>query len=197
GPGGSRACRGGTRRAGRRGRPRRPARGCARRAGRCGWSAPRPEHYGRAAPRPVRARRARCDPQRYRADSGRTEQEGGLVRFDTERIRNVALVGHAGAGKTTLAEALLHRAGVVNRPGRVEDGTTVTDHDPEEQRRGISLPLAVAPFEWRDHKVNLIDTPGYADFLGDVLAALRVVDLAVFVVSAVDGVEVQTEVVWR
>lgn len=119
------------------------------------------------------------------------------MRFDTERIRNVALVGHAGAGKTTLAEALLHRAGVVNRPGRVEDGTTVTDHDPEEQRRGISLSLAVAPFEWRDHKVNLIDTPGYADFLGDVLAALRVVDLAVFVVSAVDGVEVQTEVVWR
>src|SRR5690606_13493734 len=115
----------------------------------------------------------------------------------TERIRNVALVGHAGAGKTTLAEALLHRAGVVNRPGRVEDGTTVTDHDPEEQRRGISLSLAVAPFEWRDHKVNLIDTPGYADFLGDVMAALRVVDLAVFVVSAVDGVEVQTEMIWR
>jgi elongation factor G len=117
--------------------------------------------------------------------------------FSSEKLRNVALVGHGGAGKTTLAEALLHRSGTVNRLGRVEDGTTVSDHDPEEQRRGISLALSVVPFEWKGHKVNLIDTPGYADFLGDVRAALRVVDLAVFVVSAVDGVEVQTEVVWR
>lgn len=117
--------------------------------------------------------------------------------FSSEKIRNVALVGHGGVGKTTLAEALLHRAGTINRLGRVEDGTTVSDHDPEEQRRGISLSLAVTPFEWKGHKVNLIDTPGYADFLGDVRAALRVVDLAVFVVSAVDGVEVQTEVVWK
>ena len=109
----------------------------------------------------------------------------------------MALVGHGGAGKTTLAEALLHRAGAINRLGRVEDGTTVSDHDPEEQRSGISLSLAVAPFEWKGHKVNLIDTPGYADFVGDVRAALRVVDLAVFVVSAVDGVEVQTEAIWR
>ncbi len=117
--------------------------------------------------------------------------------FSSEKIRNVALVGHGGVGKTTLAEALLHRAGTINRLGRVEDGTPVSDHDPEEQRRGISLSLAITPFEWKGHKVNLIDTPGYADFLGDVRAALRVVDLAVFVVSAVDGVEVQTEVVWR
>lgn len=117
--------------------------------------------------------------------------------FASEKVRNVALVGHGGAGKTTLTEALLHRAGAINRLGRVEDGTTVSDHDPEEQRRGISLSLAVTPFEWKGHKVNLVDTPGYADFLGDVRAALRVVDLAVFVVSAVDGVEVQTEAVWR
>jgi elongation factor G len=115
----------------------------------------------------------------------------------SEKIRNVALVGHGGAGKTTLAEALLHRSGAVNRLGRVEDGTTVSDHDPEEQRRGLSLSLAIAPFEWKGHKVNLVDTPGYADFMGDVAAALRVVDLAVFVVSAVDGVEVQTEAIWR
>lgn len=120
-----------------------------------------------------------------------------MQAFSSEKIRNVALVGHGGAGKTTLTEALLHRAGAINRLGRVEDGSTVSDHDPEEQRRGISLSLAMAPFEWKGHKVNLIDTPGYADFLGDVRAALRVVDLAVFVVSAVDGVEVQTEVVWR
>lgn len=109
----------------------------------------------------------------------------------------MALVGHGGAGKTTLAEALLHRAGAVSRLGRVEDGTTASDHDPEEQRRGISLSLSIVPFEWNGHKVNLIDTPGYADFLGDVRAALRVVDLAVFVVSAVEGVEVQTEAIWR
>ena len=120
-----------------------------------------------------------------------------MQSFPSDKVRNVALVGHGGAGKTTLVEALLHRTGTINRLGRVEDGSTVSDHDPEEQRRGISLSLAVAPFEWKGHKVNLIDTPGYADFLGDVRAALRVVDLAVFVVSAVDGVEVQTEAVWR
>jgi elongation factor G len=119
-----------------------------------------------------------------------------VKRYATGQIRNVALVGHGGAGKTSLAEALLHRAGAINRMGRVEDGTTVCDYDPEEQRRGISLSLSVAPFEWRGHKVNLIDAPGYADFMGDVAAALRVADLAVFVVSAVDGVEVQTEAAW-
>ncbi|MEX2292173.1 MAG: elongation factor G [Acidimicrobiales bacterium] len=117
--------------------------------------------------------------------------------FSSEKIRNVALVGHGGAGKTTLAEALLHRAGAISRLGRVEDGTTVCDHDPEEQSRGLSLALSIAPFEWKGHKVNLVDTPGYADFVGDVASALAVVDLAVFVVSAVDGVEVQTEAIWR
>ena len=120
-----------------------------------------------------------------------------MKRYSTAQIRNVALVGHGGAGKTSLAEALLHRAGAINRMGRVEDGSTTCDFDPEERQRGLSLSLAVAPFEWRDHKINLVDTPGYADFIGDVAAALRVVDLAVFVVSAVEGVEVQTEVGWR
>ena len=116
--------------------------------------------------------------------------------FPPERIRNVALVGHGGSGKTTLAEALLHRAGVLNRPGRVEDGNTVTDHDPEEIKRGISLSLDLAPFEWNGFKINLIDCPGFADFVGDTQAALSVADLAVFVVSAVEGVEVQTQVIW-
>jgi elongation factor G len=120
-----------------------------------------------------------------------------LKVFPPERIRNVALVGHTGAGKTTLAEALLFRAGSISRIGTVEAGTTVTDYDPEEHDRGISLTMALAPFVWRDHKINLIDTPGYADFVGDVHAALRVTDLAVFVVSAVDGVEVQTAYAWR
>jgi elongation factor G len=120
-----------------------------------------------------------------------------VKRYATAQIRNVALVGHGGSGKTSLAEALLHRAGATTRVGRVEDGTTVCDFDPEEHKRGLSLSLAVAPIEWRDHKINIIDCPGYADFTGDVAAALRVADLAVFVVSAVDGVEVQTEEVWR
>ncbi len=117
--------------------------------------------------------------------------------FPPDKIRNVALVGHSGSGKTTLAEALLYRAGSIGRIGTVEAGTTVTDYDPEEHARGISVTMALAPFEWRDHKINLIDTPGYADFAGDLHAALRVVDLAVFVVSAVDGVEVQTVYAWR
>jgi elongation factor G len=119
----------------------------------------------------------------------------------TDKIRNVAIVGHSGCGKTTLAEALLLRAGVLARAGRVEDGTTVCDTEPEEAKRSMSLSLALAPFEWKasdgeTYKVNLIDTPGYADFAGDVDAALAVADLAVLVVSAVDGVEVGTELAW-
>jgi elongation factor G len=117
--------------------------------------------------------------------------------FPPEKIRNVALVGHSGSGKTTLAEALLFRAGSIGRIGTVEAGNTVTDADPEEHDRQMSVTMGMAPFVWRDHKINLIDTPGYADFAGDVHAALRVTDLAVFVVSAVDGVEVQTEYAWR
>lgn len=116
--------------------------------------------------------------------------------FPPDRIRNVALVGHSGVGKTTLAEALLYRADTIQRLGSVEDGTTMTDFDPEEHTRGMSLSLALAPFVWKGFKINLIDTPGYADFVGDVHAAMRVADLAVFVVSAVEGVEVQTEYAW-
>ena len=117
--------------------------------------------------------------------------------FPTANIRNVALVGHGGAGKTSLAEALLLDAGAIPRLGKVEDGTTVCDFDPEEQRRRISVSLALAPFEVDGTKVNLLDAPGYADFVGDVAAAFQAADIALFVVSAVEGVEVQTEIAWK
>ena len=113
-----------------------------------------------------------------------------------EKIRNVALVGQGGAGKTSLAEALLFAAGKTTRPGRVEDGNTVLDFEPEEIDRQISLGLGVASLEHHGFKINLIDSPGYADFVGDARSALRAADLALFVVSAVDGVEVQTELLW-
>ena len=113
-----------------------------------------------------------------------------------EKIRNVVLVGHGGSGKTSLAEALLFTAGATTRVGRVEDGNTVTDFEPEEIERQISLGVALASFNWKDHKVNIIDAPGYAGFLGDARSALRAADLAIFVVSGVDGVEVQTEILW-
>ncbi len=114
-----------------------------------------------------------------------------------EKVRNVALVGHGGSGKTSLAEALLFVGGATNRLGSVEQGTTVLDHEPEEIERGISLGLAVATFYYNDHRINLIDTPGSTDFSGDARAGLRAADLALFVVSGVDGVEVQTEQLWN
>jgi elongation factor G len=117
--------------------------------------------------------------------------------YQAKDIRNVALVGHGGAGKTTLTEALLFAAGHLTRMGRVEDGNTVSDHEPEEIKKQISVSLALAPVEWEGVKINLLDTPGYADFIGDVKAALRAADACLFVVSAVDGVEVQHEVIWE
>src|SRR3954452_12676777 len=115
-----------------------------------------------------------------------SENEAPPVKsFPPAKIRNVALVGHGGAGKTSLTEAMLFCAGAINRPGRVEDGSTTSDYEPEEVKRGISLSMSLAPFEHHGFKLNVIDTPGYADFIGDVDAALRVVALAVIVVSAV------------
>jgi elongation factor G len=116
--------------------------------------------------------------------------------YDAPNIRNVALVGHGGCGKTSLASALLFDAGAVNRLGRVDEGTTVTDFDPDEIERKISLLAAPAFAEWKKSKVNLIDAPGYANFLSEARTALRVVDAALVVVDAVAGVEVQTEKVW-
>jgi len=116
--------------------------------------------------------------------------------YDAPNIRNVAIVGHGGSGKTSLASALLFDAGAVNRLGRVEDGTTVTDFDPDEVERKISLQSALAFAEWKKAKINLIDTPGYANFLSEARAGLRVADAALVVVDAVAGVEVQTEKTW-
>ena len=115
----------------------------------------------------------------------------------SDQIRNVVLVGHSGSGKTALAEALLFAAGATTRAGTVEDGNTVTDFEPEEISRGSSVSLAMAPFMWNGHKINIIDTPGLSDFTGEMRAALRAADLALFLVSGVDGVEVQTEAAWR
>ena len=125
-----------------------------------------------------------------------------MKSYPTENIRNVALLGHSGSGKTTLAEALLARAGATTRPGRVDDGSSTLDSEPEEIARHISISLALAPFEWQcgdgvTYKVNVIDCPGYPDFVGEVHAALDVADLVVLVVSAVEGIEVQTELLWR
>jgi elongation factor G len=117
--------------------------------------------------------------------------------FDTSSIRNIAVVGHGGSGKTTLVSAFLYAAGAANRLGRVEDGTTVTDFDPDEIERRISLQAAVAFAEWRKVKINFIDAPGYANFFAEAKAALRVADAALFVVDAVSGVEVQTTKAWR
>lgn len=117
--------------------------------------------------------------------------------FTSKNIRNVGLFSHAGSGKTTLSEALLFNAGLLSRRGKVEEGNTVSDWQPEEIKRGISIDLSILPWEWKGCKVNLIDTPGYADFVGNVLGAIRAVDSAVVLLCATSGVEVGTEKVWE
>src|SRR5438309_7303104 len=120
-----------------------------------------------------------------------------MARRTPDQIRNVALVGHRGSGKTSLQEALLFQAGVINRLGSVLDGTTVSDSDADEKSRQMSISAALSSFEWQDRKVNLIDTPGDSSFVADALGALRVSESAVFVVNAVMGVEVHTTRLWQ
>ncbi|HLJ08077.1 MAG TPA: elongation factor G, partial [Acidimicrobiia bacterium] len=119
-----------------------------------------------------------------------------MKAYSPEAIRNVGLFGHQGTGKTSLAEALVFLSGATTRIGRIEDGNTVCDYEPEEIKKALSVSLALAPIEWDNTKINLIDVPGYADFVGEAQAALRVVDLAVFVLSAVEGVQVQHQILW-
>jgi elongation factor G len=123
--------------------------------------------------------------------------EGAIMKeYPTDRIRNVAVASHQGSGKTSLVEAMLYTAGQTTRMGKVEEGNTVSDWDPEEVRHHISINATIVPIEWQGHKLNLIDTPGYADFVGEVHGSLRVADAVLFVVSAVDGLQVGTEIIW-
>lgn len=117
--------------------------------------------------------------------------------YPAERIRNVILISHGGAGKTSLCEAMLFNSGVINRLGKVDEGNTTSDYEPEEVKRKISIGISLLPLEWDETKINLIDSPGYADFMGEVKAGLRVADGAVVVVCAAAGVEVGTELVWK
>src|SRR5215211_5561653 len=119
------------------------------------------------------------------------------MAHEPEKIRNVAVVGHRGTGKSSLVEAMLFQAGAVNRLGTIDAGTTVSDWDDDEHRRKMSLSGSIAHCEWQDRKINLIDTPGDAGFIGDAIAALRVAEGALFVVSGVMGVEVQTGRLWK
>lgn len=120
-----------------------------------------------------------------------------MKEYGIQQLRNVGLISHGGAGKTTLTEAMLFNSGATERLGRVDDGTSVIDYDPDEIKRRITLNTTLAPCQWQGNKINVVDTPGYADFVGEVKGSLRVVDGVVVVVCAVSGVEVQTEKVWH
>jgi elongation factor G len=117
--------------------------------------------------------------------------------YETSKIRNIALLGHGGCGKTSLAETMLYLSGAINRKGKVEQGNTVSDFDPEEIKRKVSIRTSLIPVEWKEHKLNLLDTPGYFDFVGGVKEALSVADAAVIVMRATAGVEVGTEKAWE
>ena len=120
-----------------------------------------------------------------------------MAEFSTDKIRNVTIIGHGSSGKTSLVEALLFNAGGTNRVGRVEDGSTMSDWDAEEQRRGISINLSVVPVDFQGTKLNLLDTPGYLDFVGEVISGLAVSEAGLVLVDSVAGVEVGTELAWE
>jgi elongation factor G len=123
--------------------------------------------------------------------------ENQMKSYQTGQIRNIAIVGHSGEGKTTLTEAMLYNAKVIDRMGKVENGSTVSDYDPEEAKRQISISASIAPLDWKDHRVNIIDVPGYFDFVGEMAAAMQVVDAAVILVHGVSGPAVGTEKAWQ
>src|SRR5262245_28364652 len=120
-----------------------------------------------------------------------------MKSYATDKIRNLVLIGHGGTGKTSLAEAALFVSGAINRLGRVDDGTTASDFDPDEVKRKVSINASLLPVEWKDHKINLIDAPGYADFIGDAYSGLAAADAALIVVCGASGVQVGTEQAWE
>jgi len=120
-----------------------------------------------------------------------------MAKYESSSLRNIAIVGHGGTGKTSLCEALLYVSGKTDRLGRVDDGSSVMDFEPEEQKRHISINTAVNFIDWGKDKVNIVDTPGDSNFAMDTLNGLRVVDAALVVIDAVGGVEFQTEKVWE
>src|SRR4030095_13073499 len=178
---------------------------------RCSGAAPpraRPPAIDRSPPPPARGYHRCSGAQRPEPEPGDGRARipipfpirpigGPLKTYEAMDIRNVLLVAHGGAGKTTLLEAMLFTSGATTRMGTIEDGNTVSDFEPEEIKKAISVSLGMAPIEWNGVKINVLDAPGYADFIGDVRTAIRAVDAVVLVVSAVDGVEVQTEVAWE
>ena len=117
--------------------------------------------------------------------------------YTTDKIRNVVLLGHGGAGKTSLAEAMAYLAGLTSRMGKVTDGNTISDFGKEEQKRAFSIGTSVIPLEWEGTKINILDTPGYFDFIGEVEEAVSAADAAIIVVSGKAGMEVGTEKAWE
>ena len=117
--------------------------------------------------------------------------------YTTDKIRNVAVLGHGGAGKTTLVEAMAYLAGVTSRMGKVDDGNTISDYDKEEIKRGFSISTSVVPVEWGDVKINLLDTPGFFDFVGEVEEAVAAADAAIIVINGKSGIEVGTQKAWE
>ena len=120
-----------------------------------------------------------------------------MKEYAPQNIRNIGLVAHQSIGKTTLAEAMLYSAGVTNRFGKIEEGTTTSDYRSDEIERKISIGASLMQFEWKSSKINLVDMPGYADFIGEVRCGLRVTDMAVVLLNGVNGVEVGTDVTWE
>jgi elongation factor G len=119
-----------------------------------------------------------------------------MKEYKIENVRNIGIIGHGGTGKTSLAEAILFDTKETDRVGRIEDGTTVCDYDPEEKKRQISLSVAVAPCEWNNHRLYFVDTPGYFDFIGELIQGLKAVDTAIINTCAVSGLQVGTEKSW-
>lgn len=125
------------------------------------------------------------------------QEETAMKNYSMNQIRNVVLLGHGGCGKTTISEAMLYVAGQVKRQGKVDEGNTVSDYDSEEIRRKVSISTSIVPIEFKDHKINILDTPGYFDFVGEVKQGIRAADAAVIAVSGKSGVEVGTEKAWE